>query len=93
VRTRRDNHSRRRYLAMNSNLWLRLARLVQDVQSISRKTFRTKMREEKEEHAMLLSFLLIMVGGGRSGGQCQCLAFGAPSQFGRLRRSNGNLIS
>jgi hypothetical protein len=69
---------------MNSNLWLRLAWLARDVQSISEETFRTKMREEKEEHAVLLSVLLIMAGGGRSGGLCQRVAFGAPVWFGRL---------
>jgi hypothetical protein len=66
---------------MNSNLWVRLAWILRVVQSISEKTFRTKMREEKEENAVLLSVLLIMAGGGRSGGQCQRATFGAPGRF------------
>jgi hypothetical protein len=73
-------------VTMNSNLWVRLAWILRVVPSISGETFRTKIREEKEEHTVLLSVLLIMSGGGRSGGQCQRLAFGTPSQFGRLRR-------
>jgi hypothetical protein len=73
-------------VTMNSNLWVRLAWILRVVQSISGETFRTKMREEKEEHAVLPSVLLIMGGGGRSGGQCQRTTFGAPVLFGRLRQ-------
>jgi hypothetical protein len=43
------------------------------------------MREEKEEHAVLLSVLLIMDLGERSGDVCHRLAFGAPFGFGSLR--------
>jgi hypothetical protein len=71
---------------MNSNLCVRLAWILRVVQSISEESFGMKKREEKEEHAVLLSVLFIMAGGGRSVGQCQHLAFGAPSRFGRLRR-------
>jgi hypothetical protein len=40
-----------------------------------------KMREEKEEHAVLLSVLLIMTEGGRSGDECRRVAFGEPGRF------------
>jgi hypothetical protein len=53
-------------MTINSNLWVRLAWILRVVQSISGETFRMKMREEKEEHAVLLSVLLIMTEGGRS---------------------------
>jgi hypothetical protein len=39
------------------------------------------MREEKEEHTVLLSVLLIMAGGGRSGDECRRVAFGVPGWF------------
>ena len=79
-------------MTMNSNLWVRLAWILRVVQSISEKTFRTKMREEKEENAVLLSVLLIMAGGARSGGQCQRATFGAPGRCEKLRKVNGVLI-
>jgi hypothetical protein len=50
------------------------------------------MREEKEENAVLLSVLVIMAGGGRSGGQCQRATFGAPGRCEKLRKVNGVLI-
>jgi hypothetical protein len=55
MRVRRDDHSQRRHLAMNSNLWLRLARLVRDIQRPSEEIFRTKVREEYKGLTMLLS--------------------------------------
>jgi hypothetical protein len=66
---------------MNSNLLVRWAWILRVVQSISEETFRTKMREEKEEHAVILSVLLIMDRGERSGGVCQPATFGAPGRF------------
>jgi hypothetical protein len=71
ARTRRYDHSRRWHMTMNSNLCVRLAWILRIVQSISGETFRTKMREDKEEHEVLLSVLLIMTGGERSGGVCR----------------------
>jgi hypothetical protein len=53
---------------MNSNLGLILAWLVRNVQRLSEESLRTKMKEERKEHAVLLSILLIMAGGERSGG-------------------------
>jgi hypothetical protein len=73
---------------MNSNLWVRLAWILRVVQNITGETFRTKMREEKEEHAVLLSVLLIMTGGGRSGGVCRWTIFDASGLFWRLRQEN-----
>jgi hypothetical protein len=55
--------------------------------------YRTKMREEKEEHAVLLSVLLIMNRGERSGGVCQPATFGAPRWFSKLRKLNEILIT
>jgi hypothetical protein len=78
---------------MNSNLWVRLAWILWVVQSISGKKIRTKMREEKEEHAVLLSVLLIMDLGERSGGVCQPATFGAPRWFSKLRKLNEILIT
>jgi hypothetical protein len=65
-------------MTINSNLWVRLAWILRVVQSISGETFRMKMREEKEEHAVLLSVLLIMTEGGRSGDECRRVAFSEP---------------
>jgi hypothetical protein len=53
---------------MNSISRLILAWFVQDVQRFSEESLRTKVKEERKEHAVLLSVLLIMAGGGRSGG-------------------------
>jgi hypothetical protein len=78
---------------MNSNLWVRLAWILWVVQSISGKKFRTKMREEKEEHTVLLSVLLIMDLGERSGGVCQPATFGASRWFSKLRKLNEILIT
>jgi hypothetical protein len=88
VRIHRYDHSRRRHLTMNSNLWVRLAWILRVVQGISGEIFRTKMKEEKEEHAVLLSVLLIMDRGERSGGVCQPATFGAPRCFLNLRKLN-----
>jgi hypothetical protein len=87
VRVRRDDHSRRRHLAMNSNLWLKLARLVWDVQSSSEEIFRTKVREEYKGLTMLLSVHLGIDRGGRSGGVYRRATFGAPRLW-RLRQEN-----
>jgi hypothetical protein len=53
---------------MNSISGLILAWFVQDVQRFSEESLRTKVKEERKEHAVLLSVLLIMAGGGRSAG-------------------------
>jgi hypothetical protein len=50
---RQYDHWRRRDLAMNSSLGLRLAWLVRAVESSSGESFRTKVREEDKGHSVL----------------------------------------
>jgi hypothetical protein len=71
-------------MAMNPNLWLRLAWLVRAIQTFSEECFGMKKREQNKGFTMLLSVLLIMAGRERSGVICQRVAFGARRRFRRL---------
>jgi hypothetical protein len=61
------------------------------VQSSSGESLRTKVSQRNKEHMLDISVCFSMVRGGRSGGLCQRLAFGAPVLFRRLRLRNEEL--
>jgi hypothetical protein len=62
---------------MNSNLGLILAWFLRNVQRFSGESLRTKLKEEKKGHAVLVSVPFIVDWGERSGGECRRVAFGA----------------
>jgi hypothetical protein len=70
---------------MNSILGVVLAWLMWAVQSISVQTFWRKVVEEDKGHTVLSSIRVGMICGGRSGGVCQPMAFGAPVWLGRIK--------
>jgi hypothetical protein len=77
---------------MNSISGLVLAWFLRDVQRCSEESLRTKVKEEKKWHAVLISVPFIVDCGERSGGACHRLTFGARRYFERLSRLNGKII-
>jgi hypothetical protein len=77
---------------MNSISELILAWFLRDVQRFSEESLRTKVKEDKKGHAVLVSVPFIVDWGERSGGACHRLTFGARRYFERLSRLNGNII-